>query len=370
MDTEIYSRDDTLQKIGSIDFTVWPNPEILRGSALGKDTDGITNVELYSDQDPKRGGLIDLRMGTTNESRDCDTCGLNYIYCIGHFGHLKLAEHVFHMGYLPFVKKILSCICIRCSKLLIYKNENEIMEMLKHKSGRARLAEIRNLVKNVTYCQKNNYGCGAPVSKIKLDIKKSTCGITLYSETNISNLPKEEGQPAPGNAGNAGVGEGRKKNRQILTPAIVYDILKGISDQHCMIMGLDPTKTRPEEMIYKIFPIPPVQVRPSVRAEFMASSLMEDDLTHKLADIIKANDRIAHQNESEGGSRFSQDNLHLLQYQVASYIDSDCNIPKSEQKGKVIKSLGPRLKGKEGRVRGNLEGKILLSTGGCVISCM
>ena len=346
MDTEIYSRDDTLQKIDRIDFTVWSNPEILRGSALGKDTDGITNAELYDNSEPKRGGLIDLRMGTTNESRDCDTCGLNYIYCIGHFGHLKLAEHVFHMGYLPFVKKILSCICIRCSKLLIYKNENEILEMLKNKSGRARLSEIRNLVKNVTYCQKTNYGCGAPVSKIKLEIKKATCGITLYSETNIANLPKEEGVPTVGFGGDS-----KKKNKQILTPGIVYDILKGISDQDCIIMGLDPTKTRPEEMVYKIFPIPPVAVRPSVRAEFMASSLMEDDLTHKLADIIKANDRIAHQNESEGASRFSQDNLHLLQYQVASYLDSDyCNIPKSEQKGKVIKSLGPRLKGKEGRI--------------------
>jgi DNA-directed RNA polymerase II subunit RPB1 len=137
---------------------------------------------------------------------------------------------------------------------------------------------------------------------------------------------------------------------------LVYEILKGISDQDCLIMGIDAKKSRPEDMINSIFPIPPVAVRPSVRAEFMASSMMEDDLTHKLADIIKANDRIAHNNESEN-SKFTQDHLHLLQYQVASYLDSDMNIPKSEQKGKVTKSLGPRLKGKEVRVRGNLMGK-------------
>lgn len=345
MDTDIYSYDDQMQKINSIKFGVWPNSEILIGSALGKDTDGITAPDLYDNQEPKRGGLIDLRMGPSNDSHDCETCGLNNMYCVGHFGHLTLADWVFHMGYIQTVKKILGCICIRCSKILIYKNEHEISEMLKNKSGRARLSEVRNLVKNVTYCQKANYGCGAPVSKIKLEVKKATGAITLYSETNLANLPKEEG-------GN----DHKKKNRQILTPRLVYEILKGISDQHCLMMGIDPKDSRPEEMIHKIFPIPPVQVRPSVRAEFMASSLMEDDLTHKLADIIKANDRIAHYNESENGSKFSQDHLHLLQYQVASYMDSDQNIPKSEQKGKITKSLGPRLKGKEGRVRANLMG--------------
>ena len=34
-----------------------------------------------------------------------------------------------------------------------------------------RLNEIKNIVKNVTYCQKANYGCGAPVPKIKLEKK-------------------------------------------------------------------------------------------------------------------------------------------------------------------------------------------------------
>jgi len=347
-DGDQYVYDEDIRPIERIDFTIWKNEDIQDASVLTKDSDGIVGAELYENQEPKRGGLIDLRLGPTND-RDCETCGLNHISCVGHFGHLRLADRVFHMGYLPFVKKILSCICIRCSKLLVFKNENDILDMVKNKSGRSRLNEIRNLVKHITYCQKANFGCGAPVSKIRLEIKKATGAITLYSETNLANLPKEEG-------GASGF-EGKKKNREILTPSLVYEILKGISDQDCQIMGMDPTKSRPEDMINSIFPIPPVAVRPSVRAEFMASSMMEDDLTHKLADIIKANDRIAHMNESDNASKFGQDHLHLLQYQVASYLDNDINIPKSEQKGKVTKSLGPRLKGKEGRVRGNLMGK-------------
>ncbi|AYV80861.1 MAG: DNA-directed RNA polymerase subunit alpha [Harvfovirus sp.] len=338
MDTEIYSYDnDEIQKIASIEFNIWSNEEILRGSAINKDTAGIDIPDLYDNQEPKRGGLIDTRMGTTDDAIDCSTCGLNNIDCVGHFGHMVLAEPVFHMGYLNTLKKILGCICLRCSKLLIYKNEREISEMLKHKFGKSRLSEIKNIVKNVTYCQKANYGCGAAVSKIRSEIKKATGAISLYlySETNLANLPKEEGA----------VGDGKKKNRQNLTPDLVYDILKNISDQDCEMLGMDPKKSRPESMIHKIFPVPPVAVRPSVKADFMGSGTMEDDLTHKLADIIKANIRIARHKESENAAKFGQDHLHLLQYHVATYQDSDLNIPKSEQKGKITRSLGPRLKG-------------------------
>ena len=68
-----------------------------------------------------------------------------------------------------------------------------------------------------------------------------------------------------------------------------YNILKNISDDDCKILGLNPEVSRPEEMILKTFPVPPTAVRPSAKADFLASSAMEDDLTHKLADIIKAN---------------------------------------------------------------------------------
>ena len=361
MDSGILSYDDTVRRITSIDFSVFSNAEVLRQSAFGKDTIGIQGAELYESQEPKKNSLIDTRLGTTNNTRDCDTCGLNDMYCVGHFGHLTLAEHVFHMGYLDFVKKILGCICIRCSKLLVHKNENEIAEMVKTKSGRARLNEIRNQVKNVTYCQKNNYGCGALISKIKLEKKKTTGAITLYvlfSESNMANI-KDEGEKI----------NDRKKTRLILTPTIVYNILKNVSDQDCIIMGIDPKKTRPEELIHKHFPIPPVQVRPSVRADHMSSNLMEDDLTHALADIVKANERIAQQSDTDNAIKYSQDYSHLLQYQIAAYEDNDnINGPKSEHKGKPVKSLGPRLKGKEGRVRYNLMGKRVDFSGRTVIT--
>ena len=346
MDTEIYTYDnDRIKAICKLEFGILGNNEIKNISALGKDTNGIEIPDLYDVLEPKRNGLIDPRMGTTDNSIDCATCGYNNAYCIGHFGHINLAEPVFHIGFLSYIKKILGCICIRCSKLLVNKNEKEIEEILKNKTGKNRLNEIRKLVKNVTYCQKSNYGCGTPVPKIKLEIKKTTGAINLIAESLSAELDENK--------------EKKKKEPLLLTPDIVYDILKNISNTDCILMGMDPKNSRPEDMIIKTFPVPPVQVRPSAKAESMSSTL-EDDLTHKLADIIKANLRLRKHKETinENTAKYSNDHIHFLQYHCATYLDNESlSLPKSEQKGKAIKSLSSRLSGKEGHFRGHLMGK-------------
>lgn len=345
MDANGRSYDETIRPIDSIEFNIWGNEEIKKISALGKNSLGIEIPDLYDNMEPKKGGLIDTRLGITSSSLECATCGLDSTYCVGHFGHIDLAEPVFHAGYIQYVKKILSCICLKCSNLLVYKNEDELIEMLKNKSGRSRFAEIRNIVKNVTYCQKPGYGCGTPVSKIKIEMKKSTGAVNIVSE---SVIPGEETiNKATGEL------EGKKKLKQILTPEVCYDILKNISDVDSMILGIDPRKSRPEMMIHKIFPVSPVAVRPSAKVDFLESSTKEDDLTHKLADIIKANIRIRKFKESSNEviAKYSQDHTHLLQYHIYTHYDNEsAAVPKSEQRNKVTKSLSSRLKGKEGRI--------------------
>ncbi len=348
MDTEIYTYDENVKEIDTIDFSVWSNEEIKRSSALGRDSVGIDIADLYDNMEPKKGGLIDTRMGVTDNHIDCSTCGLSSTFCPGHFGHITLADAAFHLGFLVFVQKILKSVCLKCSKLLIYKNEAELAELLKNKSSEKRFAEIRNLVKNVTHCQKQNYGCGNPVSKIRIEIKKSTGAISLLSETQIVSDNKDEGGEKM-----------NKKEIQILTPENCFDILSNISDTDCLILGFDPSKSRPESMIHKEFPVPPVPVRPSAKVDFLASSTREDDLTHKLADIVKANIRIMKHKETvnENTAKYGQDHMHLLQYHIATYFDNETiQLPRSEQKGKPTKSLAPRLKGKEGRFRSNLMG--------------
>jgi DNA-directed RNA polymerase II subunit RPB1 len=112
-------------------------------------------------------------------------------------------------------------------------------------------------------------------------------------------------------------------------------------------------------MIHKIFPVPPVPVRPSVRMEGAAVA-REDDLTRKLAEIVKRNEQLSKDKEKIGNqtSQMIASQSQLLQYHIATYFDNSTPmISKSEQKGKMIKSLVERLKGKEGRFRNNLLGK-------------
>jgi DNA-directed RNA polymerase II subunit RPB1 len=349
--------NEKTSSIDRIDFTILGNKEIKKMSVLGKDTSGLVVPDLYDNTEPKKGGLIDQRMGITSNELECSTCGLSTNYCVGHFGHMDLAEPVFHMGFYDYVISILRCVCVKCSKLLVYKNESEIMELLKAKTGKNRLNEIKNIVKSVNYCQKAHYGCGAPVPKIKADKKKTTVEINIVAEYTVTN-PTEDNLD-------------KKPIREILSPSLIYKLLKNISDTDCMIMGINPKVNRPEDLIHTIFPVPPVQVRPSVRGDFMASTTREDHLTIMLSNILKANIRINKnkENVNENAIKYFPDQITYLQYHVAVYYDNESlKLPETQQKGVTTKSLSSRLKGKEGRIRNNLMGKRTDFSGRTVIT--
>lgn len=344
---DLHRYNEKTSKIDKIEFTVLGNKEIKEMSALGKETTGLQVADLYDNTEPKKGGLIDQRMGVTNNDLECTKCGLGTNYCPGHFGHIDLPEKVFHIGFYDYVLSFLRCVCPNCSKLLIYKNEDDITELLKNKKGKHRLTELKNLVKNVTYCQKQNYGCGAPIPKIKKDIRKSTAIVNIVAEY-LSNSATEENPD-------------KKPQKRDLTAEVCYNIFKNISDEDCYILGLDPTKTRPEDLIYSIFPVPPVPVRPSVRGDFSSSVTREDQITVKLADILKAVLRLQKHkdNMNENTVKYFQDHISYLQYHIATYYDNESlNLPQSEQKGIATKCLTSRLKGKEGRIRNNLMGNM------------
>ena len=343
---DLHRYDAKTSKINKIEFTILGNKEIKNMSALGKDTPGLIVADLYDNTEPKKGGLIDPRMGITNNDLECTKCGFGTNYCPGHFGHIDLAEKVYHMGFIDHVISFLKCVCIRCSKLRVYKNEDEIAEILKNKKGKKRLSEIINMVKNISYCQRKNYDCGAPIPKIKKDVRKSTAIVNIIAEYQI-NVATEDNPD-------------KKPIKEDITPEKAYNILKNISDEDCWIMGLDPSKTRPEDFIHVIYPIAPVPVRPSVRGDFSASGTREDQLTGKYAEVLKANIRLLKhkENMNDKTKKYFQEHISYLQYHIATLYDNESlDLPQSVQKGQPIKSLISRLSGKEGRIRNNLMAK-------------
>ena len=97
MPIETYNYSADIATIEKIEFCVFSNQEVERYSAINE-KQGIIIPEVYDNGEPWQGGLIDKRLGITDQHIYCDTCGLMTNDCPGHFGHTELAEEVFHFG--------------------------------------------------------------------------------------------------------------------------------------------------------------------------------------------------------------------------------------------------------------------------------
>ena len=143
-------------------------------------------------------------------------------------------------------------------------------------------------------------------------------------------------------------------------PQEALNILKMLSDETLEILGMNLDFARPEWMILSALPVPPPPVRPSISVDGSGQGQRgEDDLTFKLADILRANGMVQRSEVDGTPDHIRIDHCDLLQYHIATYMDNNiASIPPAQHKsGRPIKSIRARLKGKEGRLRQNLMGK-------------
>mmetsp|Transcript_11263 Transcript_11263/g.27718 ORF Transcript_11263/g.27718 Transcript_11263/m.27718 type:complete len:1352 (-) Transcript_11263:591-4646(-) len=142
-----------------------------------------------------------------------------------------------------------------------------------------------------------------------------------------------------------------------IMPEKVYGILKNISKKNCEILGFDYGSCRPCWLIVYTLPIPPVYVRPYCKKNVFVK--FEDDLTYKLHDIIKVNNRLQNVIAGRKSNLLINHYRNLLSYHINTYFDnSNSKLPLATQtSGKPIKGISQRLNGKYGRFRRNLLGK-------------
>lgn len=320
-------------KIIGIQFSILSPDEIRKGSVAE-----ITSRDTYINNKPVIGGLFDPRMGVLEPGLICPTDGLDYMETPGYFGHIELARPVFYIQYLSTVIKILRCVCIKCSKLKISKEG--------HKQALRMSAEDRwNYVfklasaSNITRCgDEISDGCGCLQPK---KIKKEGLA-TLFAEwDNVAGLTEED----------------KDKLNMKLTPEIVLKIFRRISDDDVNFMGFSPVFSRPDWMVCQVLAVPPPAVRPSIKMDGQQRS--EDDISHILVNIIKANKTLQEKIQESASSNIIDDWHTVLQYYVATQVDN--KIPGvasvAQRSGRPLKSIKERLNGKGGRVRGNLMGK-------------
>ena len=103
--------------------------------------------------------------------------------------------------------------------------------------------------------------------------------------------------------------------------------------------------------------VPPPSVRPSVKHNSQQRS--EDDLTHKLCDIVKFNQFYREKKEKDKNMDILKNSALILQYHVFTLLNNSIpGITASLQRnGRKMKSVSDRMKKKDGRIRGNLNAK-------------
>jgi DNA-directed RNA polymerase II subunit RPB1 len=310
-----------VESIVGIQFGIFSPEEIRRRSVVE-----IVTQTPYEGNEPKIGGLFDPRMGVLENGKTCRSCGQTNHGCPGHFGHYELTRPVYYIQFLPMIQNVLRCICIKCSKLLIEKDMHK--DVLKRK-GEVRWREVLTRCKSVQRCgQETEDGCGAPQP---------------------NNYKKEGIARIEANFGDAGT--------QPLDVEYVLRLFRRITDEDVDFMGLSRFWCRPDWMICQVLPIPPPQVRPSVVQDNNQRS--EDDLTHKLFEIIKYDKMLAQKIENNANKAVVEEWTNILQYHIATLVDNQIPgvAPSAQRSGRPLKSLTQRLGAKEGRIRYNIQGK-------------
>jgi len=305
--------------IGEIKFGLLSPQEILKLGVVK-----ITTADTYDkDGYPINGGLMDPHLGVIDPGIKCRTCGGKSKECHGHFGYIALARPVIHVGHAKLIYKILRSTCPRCARVCV---EADVAEQIRKDLERARSPEAKTLIYDRAF---------------KLADKAKVCPFC--------------GEPKPS------IGFEKPthfyQDGQRLTPSDIRERFETIPDEDAFLLGMDPTVARPEWAILTVLPVPPVTVRPSITLE--SGDRSEDDLTHKLVDIVRINQRLQ-ENMAAGAPQLIVDDLwDLLQYHVTTYFDNEISgvPPARHRSGRPLKTLSQRLKGKEGRFRSNLSGK-------------
>ncbi len=286
-----------MPKIKAIEFRLFSPQQIKKLGVVE-----ITRPELYdADGYPVEKGLMDPRLGVIDPGSRCRICGGNIDTCMGHFGYIQLVKPCIHPALAPYIYLLLKATCKKCGRILADEK-----------------------IKGLSECAKNAKSvcpfCKTKQGKIKFDKPYA------FYEDN-KELSNEE----------------------------IRERLERIPDEDLERMHFKGF--RPEWAVLTVLPIPPLCVRPSIILETGERS--EDDLTHKLVDIVRINERLKRILEIGAPDFVVKDVTELLQYHVATYLINELpNIPPARHRsGRPLKTLAQRLIGKEGRLRYNLTGK-------------
>ncbi|XP_071737899.1 DNA-directed RNA polymerase III subunit 1-like [Rutidosis leptorrhynchoides] len=360
-----YLEDVGPRRIKSIKFSMLSDADVLKMGEVQVNRSGY-----YVSQEDKRpipNGLLDPHMGPPNKFGTCETCHGSFDNCPGHFGYMPLALPVFNVGYISHIVDILKCICKFCSRILLVENERveQLKKMRNFKLDHLKKTDIfKKVVKRCTAMASSRKAvtcsrCGYINGIVKKAV--GTVGV-------IHDRSKVQDNTSKGSDASSNMKDTKTPATisQMLNPDKVLKLFTKMLDVDCDLLFLDD---RPEKLIISNIPVPPLPIRPSVKVDGGTTS-NENDITLRLSEILNANAAVHQMLTEESSSNKGLELWDFLQFTVGLYINSDIRVPPlfEQQQSKPLSGLVQRLKGKQGRFRGNLSGKRVEYTGRTVIS--
>ncbi|MFB6083744.1 MAG: helix-turn-helix domain-containing protein, partial [Halorientalis sp.] len=321
------------KEIGELSFGLM-DPEEYRDMSATK----VITADTYDDDGfPIDMGLMDPRLGVIDPGLECKTCGKHSGSCNGHFGHIELAAPVIHVGFAKLIRRLLRGTCRECSRLCLDDDERE-----EFTSRLRRARELGNDLDDVTkaairqarkkdhcpFCGERQYDINHEKPTTYYEVQqvlsseypdliaeamepdpddeddRGTSPVELAEETGIDQSriqeilsgefrPREEDRKAIERALDVDLTE---EDMNKLMPSDIRDWFEAIPDEDVEVLGINAERSRPEWMILTVLPVPPVTARPSITLDNGQRS--EDDLTHKLVDIIRINQRFMENREA------------------------------------------------------------------------
>ncbi|KAG9395956.1 RNA polymerase Rpb1 domain 5 [Carpediemonas membranifera] len=338
-----------LKLASEVQFSIL-SPEQIEALSVGE----ITQHERYNNGIPLKGGLADKSLGSIDRGVVCDQCQ-GEEDCPGHFGHIRLAKPVYHIGHLDTIHSVLRCICLSCGSLRFDRGSDKfaaIVDSLNSYSDRTE--RLRAIVSACNSC-KTCPECGCTlfdVTKKRGESSDKPLTKTPHWFVRKYRPPALKDDPT-------------LKDSDITTEEALAALTK-MKDVDITFLGMDPVYARPENLIIRSLLVPPPHVRPSVKMDNTSS---EDDLTYILTSIVRSNNELRESIERNQVNAI--DGRHnALQCLVVNYFNN--SLPSFEAAthttSRPLKTIKDRIDGKAGRIRQNLMGKRVNFTARTVIT--
>ena len=278
--------------------------------------------------------------------------------CVGHCGHIELGAPVFQIAFIENTMRCLRSTCYFCSRILV--SEADALNILRETpAGKLSFNAVYSAARTKRKCPH----CEGPQPTYS---RSATLGIKIEWPLDTDWRDEEEKKDV---------------TARVFTSVEAHSILSNMLDRDVALLGLSPTRAHPKSTVRETCLVPPPISRPCIMASSGSRVRGEDDITHALQQVLKRSLEFKQYISTVGWDRTEpmteaiHDKLLKLQIECFSLVNNSVRGQRQAtvRSGMPQKSIASKLKGKDGRIRGNLMGKRVDFSARAVItpdSCM